>query len=154
VVTDSYSIDSIKKKLRKETGDEKAEIKLIEYFSRHFSEKKKYKKAISNFTKSLAAYSLICYIMAIKDRHNGNILIDIEGHILHIDFGFLLSNSPGGNMKFENVPFKLTSEFAEIMGGQGSKEFERFRHLMKDGFMALQEHADKIIMLVEMMILG
>ena len=113
-----------------------------------------FRKAVSNFTKSLAAYSLICYIMAIKDRHNGNILIDIEGHIIHIDFGFLLSNSPGGNMKFENVPFKLTNEFVEIIGGTDSKEFERFRHLMRNGFMALQEHADKVIMLVEMMILG
>ena len=34
-------------------------------------------------------------------------LIDYEGHIIHIDFGFLLTISPGG-INFENAPFKLT----------------------------------------------
>ena len=48
--------------------------------------------------------------MNIKDRHNGNIMIDIEGHIMHIDFGFYLSNAPGKGVKFESAPFKLTEE--------------------------------------------
>lgn len=46
-------------------------------------------------------------------RHNGNILLDREGHIIHIDFGFILSCSPR-NLGFENSPFKLTEEFAEV----------------------------------------
>jgi phosphatidylinositol 4-kinase len=80
--------------------------------------------------------------------------VDDEGHILHIDFGFLLSNAPGQGLRFETAPFKLTYEFLEVLGGEGSKKFKKFRKLLRKGFMALQEHADKIIALVEMMLMG
>lgn len=51
--------------------------------------------------------------LQVKDRHNGNLLLDEDGHIIHIDFGFMLSNSPGG-VNFESAPFKLTRELLEV----------------------------------------
>ena len=44
--------------------------------------------------------------------------MDDEGHILHIDFGFLLSNAPGQGLRFEKAPFKLTYEMLEVLGGE------------------------------------
>ena len=64
----------------------------------------------------MAGYSLLCYILQIKDRHNGNILLDSKGHMIHVDFGFMLSNSPG-NINGEASSFKMTMEYVELIGG-------------------------------------
>lgn len=49
---------------------------------------------------------------------------------MHIDFGFMLSNSPGG-MHFERAPFKLTAEYMQIMDsdvcGTSSPAFGNFK---------------------------
>jgi phosphatidylinositol 4-kinase len=73
--------------------------------------------AKKNFVRSLAAYSVICYLFQIKDRHNGNILVTTKGHVVHIDFGFLLGIAPGNAWSLETAPFKLTAEMMELMGG-------------------------------------
>lgn len=41
-----------------------------------------FRKAQDAFIKSLASYSVICYLLQLKDRHNGNILVDREGHVI------------------------------------------------------------------------
>jgi phosphatidylinositol 4-kinase len=110
-----------------------------------------YKAARKAFSRSLAAYSLVCYLLQLKDRHNGNILLDRHGHIVHIDFGFVLSNSPGGNIGFEAAPFKLSDEFVAVLGGARSSSFTQFRKLCVKGYKALKDHTEKIVLLVEMM---
>ncbi|KAI4846543.1 hypothetical protein E4T44_05009 [Aureobasidium sp. EXF-8845] len=109
-----------------------------------------YISAVDNFAKSLAAYSVISYILQLKDRHNGNILIDNVGHIVHIDFGFMLSNTPG-SMGFEAAPFKLTQEYIDVLGGLDSAPFGKFKQHMKEAFQALRREAERIVMLVELM---
>jgi len=96
---------------------------------------------------------LVCYLLQIKDRHNGNILIDKEGHIIHIDYGFMLTSSPG-SLNFETAPFKLTNEFLDVMGGVQSDMFAYFRLLFIRGFLEIRQHYRKIILLVEMMLPG
>lgn len=97
--------------------------------------------ARKNFMRSLAGYSVLCYFLQVKDRHNGNILINREGYIIHIDFGFFLSNAPGKGVEFEKkVPFKFLSEYIEVLGGINSEEFFEFRRLFYKGFSAVLKH--------------
>ncbi|EOD37520.1 hypothetical protein EMIHUDRAFT_70453, partial [Emiliania huxleyi CCMP1516] len=106
------------------------------------------------FCSSCAAWAVVTYLLQIKDRHNGNILLRADGAIVHIDFGFLLSNSPGGNINFEAAPFKLTSEYVDLMGGARSSTFLRFRELVIKGFLAARKHADKLIALAQLTLHG
>ncbi|KAK7484350.1 hypothetical protein BaRGS_00024355 [Batillaria attramentaria] len=133
-----------------------SKLSLLDYFVHEFgpTNSEEFLTAQKNFVQSCAGYCLVCYLMQVKDRHNGNILLDAEGHIIHIDFGFILSTSPGKNLGFENSPFKLTHEFVEVMGGQGSDMFEYFKILMLQGFVASRKHMDKILPLVEIMQTG
>lgn len=76
--------------------------------------------------------------------------VDTYYPLVHIDFGFMLSNSPG-SVGFESAPFKLSQDYLEILGGAGSPAYAEFRQLFLRGYMALRKHADKILLMVEMM---
>ena len=104
----------------------------------------KFARAQRNFAKSLAGYSIVTFLLQVKDRHNGNILLDRDGHLIHIDFGFILSNTPG-NIGFEAAPFKLPSEYIEVLGGTTGAPFLEFRRLFREGFEASRKHCDRII---------
>ena len=43
-------------------------------------------------------------------------MIDNFGHIIHIDFGFILGTSPGRNYGFEKAHFKFTLEYGKLIG--------------------------------------
>ena len=108
-----------------------------------------FKKAIINFVSSFVGYSLICYFFEIKDRNNGNILIDEEGNVIHIDFGFLFDKTPG-NIKFERAPFKFTNDFIELIGGIESNYFFLFQDLFFKGFKIIRKNYDTVILMVEL----
>lgn len=159
-ITNALSIHSIKKAMStiespnsaSQSGSTKGVIpSLKHYFDTTFgSSGPRLEQATDSFIRSLAAYSVICYLLQIKDRHNGNILLDNVGHIVHIDFGFLLSNSPG-SVGFETSPFKLTHEYVEVMGGPDSETFALFKSLIRQAFKDIRKEAESIIILVEMM---
>lgn len=147
-IPDTISLDSLKRNDREYTT-------LLDFFSRHFGEPSTsaFKEARANFVSSMAAYSIVSYLLQVKDRHNGNLLLDAEGHLIHIDFGFFLSNNPG-NMAFEQAPFKLTQEFVDLMGGPRSASFRRFRSLCVRAFLVARKYRHRFILLVEMMLHG
>ena len=127
---------------------------LYDYFvSKYGSEDSiRFQEARNNFVKSMAAYSVISYLLQFKDRHNGNIMIDDAGHILHIDFGFCFDIAPGG-VRFERAPFKLTSEMVAVMGGSTtSQSYRWFEELCVKSFLASRQHTDKLCHIVVLML--
>ncbi|KAI9260780.1 hypothetical protein BY458DRAFT_439897 [Sporodiniella umbellata] len=111
-----------------------------------------FQRARMNFVQSAAAYSLISYVLQFKDRHNGNIMLDDDGHLIHIDFGFIFDIAPGG-ITFESSPFKLTTEMVQLMGGSSEQQsFKHFSELVIKGYLACRPYAEQIIHLVMLML--
>jgi len=75
----------------------------------------------------------------VKDRHNANLILTKDGHLVHIDFGFMLTDAPGKGLKFESALFKLKADYVEILGGVQGAGFKRFRRNMINGFMQLNK---------------
>jgi phosphatidylinositol 4-kinase len=138
-ISDSISIDELKRKTYTD----------LNTFYRNFFENH-FKEAQKNFVESLAAYSLVSYLLNLKDRHNGNIMIDIKGRIIHIDFGFILGISPG-NVGFETAPFKMTKEYVNLLDGINSDVYNYFLLLLKKGFLELRKNYDSFVKVIEIM---
>ncbi|XP_040188730.1 phosphatidylinositol 4-kinase beta isoform X2 [Rana temporaria] len=142
-VVNAVSIHQVKKQ---------SQLSLLDYFLQEHGSytTEAFLTAQRNFVQSCAGYCLVCYLLQVKDRHNGNILLDADGHIIHIDFGFILSSSPR-NLGFETSAFKLTSEFVDVMGGLDGDMFNYYKMLMLQGLIAARKHMDRVVQVVEIM---
>ncbi|KAM6935996.1 phosphatidylinositol 4-kinase beta isoform 4-T4 [Lycodopsis pacificus] len=116
--SDSGMIEPVMNAVSLHQVKKQSQLSLLDYFLQEHGAPttEAFLSAQRNFVQSCAGYSLICYLLQVKDRHNGNILMDAEGHIIHIDFGFILSSSPK-NLGFETSAFKLTTEFVDVSSG-------------------------------------
>ncbi|XP_051136769.1 phosphatidylinositol 4-kinase alpha 1-like [Andrographis paniculata] len=114
-----------------------------------------FETARENFLISSAGYAVASLLLQPKDRHNGNLLFDNIGRLVHIDFGFILETSPGGNMRFESAHFKLSHEMTQLLDPSGvmkSDTWYQFVSLCVKGYLAARRYMDGIITTVLLMI--
>lgn len=148
LLTDATSIDGLKK-----SEDFPTEGGLRVYFEKTYGrpDSKAFKAAQTNFMQSLAGYAVVAYLLGLKDRHNGNIMIDTRGHLIFIDFGFAMGMAPGHEFSMERAPFKLTKEYVEVMGGVKSDCYKEFERLFVAGFEEARKNYQVALGLVEIM---
>ncbi|KPI85778.1 putative phosphatidylinositol 4-kinase [Leptomonas seymouri] len=144
VVDDSSSIDGIKKALRVSS--------IYNFFLKAYDGEDSiwYREAQQSFVESMAGYSIVSYILQIKDRHNGNLMISRKGDLVHIDFGFLFVTSPG-SLNFESAPFKLSQELIDVLGGASSDGFNYYHLLVYEGLAAARERSEDLLALISIL---
>eukprot|EP00300_Choanocystis_sp_HF-7_P019320 c20302_g1_i2.p1 GENE.c20302_g1_i2~~c20302_g1_i2.p1 ORF type:complete len:477 (+),score=127.91 c20302_g1_i2:175-1605(+) len=98
---------------------------------------------VQNFIKSTAGYSVISYVLGIGDRHLDNLLLCHDGHLFHIDFGFLFGRDP----KPLPPAMKIRSEMVAVMGPEG---YNQFKALCCTAFSKLRHSANLIVNLVQL----
>ena len=107
-----------------------------------------YNKKLESYINSCAGYCVVTYILGIGDRHLENLMIDNNGRLFHIDFGYILGKDP----KPMPPPIKLCKEMVECMGGKGSKRYEEFQQKCVNAYWVLRDNARVIVNMFYLMI--
>ena len=105
-------------------------------------------KKLESYINSCAGYCVVTFLLGIGDRHLENLMIDKNGRLFHIDFGYILGRDP----KPMPPPIKLCKEMVECMGGKGSKNFLDFQQKCVNAYWVLRENARVIVNMFYLMI--
>jgi phosphatidylinositol 3-kinase len=77
-----------------------------------------------------------------------NLLLSPDGHLFHVDFGFILGRDP----KPFPPPMKLCKEMIEAMGGASSPHYADFQQYCYTAFTTLRRNANLILNLFSLMV--
>lgn len=106
------------------------------------------KKFVYLTDSKLAGYCVITYLLGVGDRHLDNLLLSPDGHLFHVDFGFILGRDP----KPFPPPMKLCKEMIEAMGGANSPYYINFQQYCYTAFTTLRRNANLILNLFALMV--
>ncbi|KAJ1647047.1 Phosphatidylinositol (PI) 3-kinase [Coemansia asiatica] len=103
--------------------------------------------AMETYVKSCAGYCVITYLLGVGDRHLDNLLLTPQGHLFHVDYGYILGRDP----KPFPPPMKLCKEMVEAMGGMDSLLYQRFKSHCFVAFSILRKSSNLILNLFSLM---
>lgn len=89
------------------------------------------------FAASCAAACVLCYVMGVGDRHLSNMLITEEGHLLHIDFTYILGDDP----KYVRTEMRVTKDMLDVLGGKNTPTFRAFKRQCRDAYQIIRMQA-------------
>ncbi|EAY07076.1 hypothetical protein TVAG_140500 [Trichomonas vaginalis G3] len=85
------------------------------------------------------------YLLKFGDRHDNNIIVIRDGHLLHIDYGFIL----GDVNKSFTPPVKLFREMVDIIDPENG--LQEICDWICSTFNSLRNRARLILVLIELM---
>lgn len=101
----------------------------------------------TSFTDTLAATSILGYVLGLGDRHLKNILMKRSARIVHIDFADCFEVAMSRERFPEKVPFRLTRTLIKAMDASGA--WGTFSAVCMNVMSLLREKADTILGLLE-----
>ncbi|KEG07911.1 phosphatidylinositol 3-kinase [Trypanosoma grayi] len=125
-----------------------AQRDITRYIRTHNPTPEAYTAAMGRFTKSVAGYCVLTFILGIGDRHLENILVAHDGRLLHIDFGYILGNDP----KPFPPPMKINKEMVEALGGPQSEGYTEFKSYCCSSYNIIRKHAQLILSMMLLMV--
>ncbi|GKT31753.1 Phosphatidylinositol kinase like protein [Aduncisulcus paluster] len=106
------------------------------------------RRCVDNFVKTCVGGSVLTYLLGVGDRHLENILVQPNGNMFHIDFGYMLGRDP----KAFAPAMKLSKAMVEAMGGPFSDGYKQFKELSCESYLILRRHANLFFNLFKMMV--
>jgi len=153
VVLDSETMANISK----QAGGALAELTDSSVFTEWLRDQNRaepqFQQAVDNFVLSTAAYCVATYVLGIGDRHNDNVMMTRTGEMFHIDFGHFLGNFKSKyGFKRERAVFVFTPQYAHVMGGAGTEQFERFVDCCGHAYNIVRKHGHLLLVLFTLML--
>lgn len=105
----------------------------------------------TTFTKSCAAYAIITYLLGIGDRHLENIMLNKDGMLFHIDFGYILGFDPKPHVNMMRM--RISNDMVTAMGGTKSDCYNKlFKKLCNVTFNCLRRRADLFVTMLSLLV--
>lgn len=89
------------------------------------------------FINSMAAYSVITYLIGVGDRHLDNIMVTRDGYIFHIDFSYIMDSEP---KPLPRPKIRITEEMVEVFGGVNSVHYQTFIQVCSNVYECLRRY--------------
>lgn len=120
------------------------------FFLEKFAHPAEWFKRRLAYARSVAASSMVGYIVGLGDRHSMNILLDQESaEVVHIDLGVAFEQGKMLKMP-ERVPFRLTRDIVDGMGVTGVEGV--FRRCCEETLLVMRTNKDALLTIIEVFI--